>query len=77
MSVRTICRRLAEYDLSVSAIYTDISDDELDSVIQSLIHEFPSSGYRMTDGTFDGVDSAFSKEDLEEPCKGVILMVWY
>ena len=54
VSVRTIRRRLTEYNLSVSAIYTDISDDELDSVIQSLIHEFPSSGYRMMDGYLRG-----------------------
>ena len=54
VSVRTIGRRMAEYSLSVCATYSDISDDELDTVIRGLIQEFPSSGYRMMDGYLRG-----------------------
>ena len=41
---------MAEYGLSVGALYSDISDQELDSTIQEIKVLFPNSGYRLVRG---------------------------
>lgn len=50
VSLRTIRRRMSEYNLSVRAYYTDIDDSGLDHAIRELKEEFPNSGYRIMDG---------------------------
>lgn len=50
VSLRTIRRRMSEYNLSVRAYYTDIDDSGLDHAISELKGEFPNCGYRIMDG---------------------------
>ena len=46
VSVSTIKRRLREFNISSRATLTEISDDDLDSVLRSIHTEFPNAGYR-------------------------------
>ena len=47
VSTRTVSRRLAYFNLSVRARYCNLSDNELDDLIQALQREHPNLGYRM------------------------------
>ena len=48
VSLSTIRRRVSEYGLSVAALYTNISDADLDEAVASLKHDYTNAGYRMT-----------------------------
>ncbi len=49
VSTRTIERRMAEFGLSMRAMYSDIDDEQLDRIILELVRDFPNTGYqRMT-----------------------------
>ena len=50
VSLRTVRRRMTEYGLSVSALYSQISDGELDRLVDDIRGSFPNCGYRMMDG---------------------------
>ena len=50
VSLSTIRRRMNEYGLTVSALYSEISDGELDRLINEIRGSFPNCGYRMMDG---------------------------
>ena len=39
-----------EYGFSVTALYSTITDHELDSIVSQIKHEFPNSGYRLMHG---------------------------
>ncbi|XP_056464082.1 uncharacterized protein LOC130403476 isoform X4 [Gadus chalcogrammus] len=47
---RTVYRRMAEYDLSVKALYSTMSDAELDQCVREIKSRQPHSGYRMVKG---------------------------
>ena len=42
--------RLQQYDLSVRQKYSNISDEDLDRLVQHLIGNFPHTGYRIMSG---------------------------
>ena len=49
VSTRTIEWRMAEFGLSMRAMYSDIDDEQLDRIILELVRDFPNTGYqRMT-----------------------------
>ena len=50
VSLSTIRRRMLEYDLSVGALYSNISDTELDRIAGQIKQDFPNCGYRMMQG---------------------------
>ena len=50
VSLRTVRRRMTEYGLSVSGLYSDISDHELGRLVNEIHTSFPNCGYRMMDG---------------------------
>ena len=50
VSVRTIHRRMSEYDLSIHSTYTELTDDELDSIISDIHKEFPMCGNKQMSG---------------------------
>ena len=50
VSLRTLRRRMNEYQLSVSQLYSDISDTELLRRVKDIQNSFPNCGYRMMDG---------------------------
>ena len=50
VSLRTIRRRMTEYNLSARACYSSIEETELDHAVRELKEEFPNSDYRIMDG---------------------------
>ena len=50
ISPRTIRRRIIQYDLEDAASYSDISDNDLDSISSNFVHHNPSSGLRSLEG---------------------------
>ena len=50
VSLGTVNRRLKDYGLSVTQIYSTISATELDKITQQLVSEFPNCGYRRMTG---------------------------
>ena len=50
VSMRTIERRMAEFGLSIRSTYSDIHDEQLDSMILELMQDFPNTGYRRMTG---------------------------
>ena len=50
VSVRTVRRRMTEYDLSVHALYSQVSDQELDDIVRDIQTQFPTCGNRQMQG---------------------------
>ena len=50
VSASTIARRLHEYGLSTSVLFTRMSDQDLDSIIQEISSEFINCGYKRMQG---------------------------
>jgi hypothetical protein len=50
VSLRTVRRRMTDFELSVQGLYSDISDRELQRLISDINIAFPNCGYRMMDG---------------------------
>ena len=46
VSLSSIKWRMNEYGFSVTALYSSITDRELDAMVSQIKHEFPNSGYR-------------------------------
>ena len=46
VSDKTVRRRMTEYGLSVTSTYSNLTDEELENEISSIIHEFPYVGYK-------------------------------
>ncbi len=50
VSRRTVHRRMAESDLSGRALYSTLTDEELDQCVIDIKSRQPHSGYRMVKG---------------------------
>ena len=50
VSLRTVRRRMTEYGLSVSGLYSEISNCELVRLVNRIRSSFPNFGYRMMNG---------------------------
>ena len=50
ISVKTVHRRLQEYNLSIKNSYSDFSDEELDNVVVEITSQFKNCGYKSMRG---------------------------
>ena len=50
VSLRTVHRRMAEYNLSVRSCYSNIDDAGLTQVVKEIKEQYPNCGYRMMGG---------------------------
>ena len=50
VSLSTIKRRMNEFGLSVTSLYSIITDQELDAIVSQIKIDFPNSGYRLMQG---------------------------
>ena len=50
VSVSTVRRRMAEFDLPVSATFATLTDDELDSLVSDIQHHFTKCGNCQMEG---------------------------
>ncbi|CAM4556550.1 unnamed protein product [Leuciscus chuanchicus] len=64
----TICRRMREYGIRVSDLYTDISNDDLDRSVAEIQNLYPNSGYRMMHGH---LSSRGVKVQVERVCESL------
>lgn len=60
VSPRTIERRLREHNLNISTSYSNLSDQDLDTVIKSVLTDFPSDGLQADDWVFKGKRAYYS-----------------
>ena len=77
VSLRTIIRRMAEYELSVSNFYANISDEELERQVNIIRVIYPNCGYRMMDGHLRQRGIRITQSRLGIPCTKLILMVLF
>lgn len=50
VSTRTIFRRMNDFGLSISELYSCMTDEELDNVVRAIKDDMPAAGYRMVRG---------------------------
>ena len=50
VSLSTVRRRMDEGNLSISSLYSTITDDELDAIVMDIKASFPNCGYRLMYG---------------------------
>ena len=50
VSLSTIRRRMSEYGLCVTELYSNVTDQELDSLVAQIKENFPNCGYRLMEG---------------------------
>ena len=50
VSLSTVRRRMNEFGLSITALYSNINDYELDTLVREIMQEFPNCGYRLMHG---------------------------
>ena len=51
VSKRTIVRRQQKFELKISNTYSNISDEELDQQVLSILQDLPETGYRQIVGS--------------------------
>ena len=50
VSLRTLRRRMSEFGILITNLYSDIDDEELDRMVTTIQHQYPNCGYRMMQG---------------------------
>ncbi len=50
VSLRTVHRRILEYELYISAQYFTLTDEELDQIVDDIQGQFPTCGNRQMNG---------------------------
>ncbi len=50
VSLRTIRRRMTDFSLTVSNLYSEINNNDLERTINGIYSSYPNCGYRMMDG---------------------------
>lgn len=50
VSTRTIFRKMNDFGLSISELYSSITDEELDNLVRAIKDDMPVAGYRMVRG---------------------------
>lgn len=53
VSKSTIKRRMKHYGFSISQQYCDLSDTELDKLVEDILKDFPNCGYRRMSGILE------------------------
>ena len=54
VSLSTVRRRMSECGLSVTALYSQVTDQELDEIVSEIKHDFPNCGSRLMYGHLVG-----------------------
>ena len=65
VSIRTV-ERLQEHGLSIRQTFSSMTNDELDNIVQSILLEFPNTGYRHTTGFLQSRGLRFQQKRIRE-----------
>ena len=71
VSPRTVERRLNEFGLSLRNNYSDISDENLDNVVQEIKRNFPNTGYKRMKGFLSQRGYTVQQERIRESMRRV------
>ena len=66
VSPRTIRRRIIQYGLEDAASYSDISDNDLDSISSNFVHHNPNSGLRSLEGVLRSQGIRIQRQRVRE-----------
>ena len=66
VSESTVKRRLRELECSSRQGYSNISDDELDIIVEKSMREFPNCGYRRMTGMLLGMGHRLQQNRIRE-----------
>ena len=58
VSVRIVHRRIIGFSLSVSNLYSNVTDQELDAVLRDTLIDFPKTGYSKYSWSFESAWNA-------------------
>lgn len=53
VSIRTVRRRMEEFNVSVRASYSNLSNEQLDGIVSEIKTRMPHAGYRMMKGALE------------------------
>ena len=71
VSLSTVRRRMSKFGLSVTALYSQVTDQELDEIVSEIKHDFPKCGSRLMYGHLVGRGHRVSHAHISEsaPCR--------
>ena len=72
VSLSTVRRRMTRYGLTIGSLYSDVTDEELDSIVSEIKVLFPNYGFRMVIYLIKVI--GFHKYVFENLYKGLTLM---
>ena len=71
VSIITVERRLQEHGLSIRQTFSSMTNDELDNIVQSILLEFPNTGYRRMTGFLQSRELRFQQKRIREAMRRV------
>ena len=66
VSESTVKRRIREFESFVRPRYSDISDDDLDHIVERIMREFPKSGYNRMTGLLQNAGHRIQQSRIRE-----------
>ena len=66
VSESTVKRRIREFESFVRPRYSDISDDDLDHIVERIMREFPNSGYKRMTGLLQNAGHRIQQSRIRE-----------
>ena len=66
VSESTVKPRIREFESSVRPRYSDISDDDLDHIVERIMRELPSSGYKRMTGLLQNAGHRIQQSCIRE-----------
>ena len=71
VSESTVKRRMREYETFVRQRYSDISEYELDKIVEGIMREFPNSGYKRMTGLLQNGGYRIQQNRIRESMRRV------
>ena len=72
VSTRTLERRLQEFGLNLRSTYSTLSDQELDTIMNSILAEFPETGYKRMTGFLRSRGIVLQQNRIREAMRRII-----
>ena len=70
ISKRTVERRMNEFGVRIGECYSNIADNDLESVVRDLVREFPNVGYKRMTGLLLARGLRTNKTESAKQCGG-------
>ena len=66
VSIRTVRCRMADYNLSVKSLYSHLTDQQLDGIVQEIQEKFPTCGNRQIQGHLQSHGTRVQQHRVQE-----------